>query len=226
MFGSKKPIHGSIAEDDDGGNGNGEATLEIRDGVWDPRFAAVTGLIALALIVLEVVIASGFTNTVGKGLEVTTIDEASVLNGIFLERFVATLSIIGMTIGVGSLTIGSWLAGLELRARLSKPSAANKAVVIQSSNSREEKFLLDPKAVGEAVSVVVEKLGRVRGTIAVLVAGMVITVASLLVGGGVVINLSGECCESSDDGGSGTSESTDNPSPGDEAPAPGDDGGT
>jgi hypothetical protein len=175
---------------EDGANENaGDKKFEIADGVWDPIFTAVSGLVAVALIVLEIVVTSSYGDVIGPGLRITEVPKDTELNGTFVERFVAMLSIVGMTIGVGALTIGSWLAVLELRARLAiRMVRVPRKGAGESSAGKNRSFwsgkVLETAAT--SIAVFVEKLGGVRGTIAIIIAGITITVASLVTGASLV----------------------------------------
>lgn len=154
--------------------------FEVEKGLWDQRFAWVTGILAGVAIVLEIILTASITSSIGLASAAQTVAQGEVINGTFVERFGAYLAVIALMLGVAILTFGGWLAALELRGRLS--AAKPTTVSVAAPPGSKELTGFEPSVVLEAVGTMAEKLGRVRGTVAVFAAGIVLVVCALAVG--------------------------------------------
>jgi hypothetical protein len=154
--------------------------FEVEKGLWDQRFAWVTGIVTGVAIVLEIILTASITSSIGLASAAQTVAKGDVLNGTFVERFGAYLAVIALMLGVAILTFGGWLAALELRGRLSVAKPTTVSIAAPPGSNELSGF--EPSVVLEAVGTMAEKLGRVRGTVAVFVAGIVLVVSALAVG--------------------------------------------
>ncbi|WP_406048116.1 hypothetical protein [Kribbella sp. NBC_00889] len=142
---------------------------EVAPGEYDPKFALISGIAAglaavltgglLVYLLLDIDL-PGTISIVGDNQQVT---------GTWAQRFSGILALVLVVIGAILIFGGLWLAALETRGRL----RAQQAIA--------ERGALD------GVAEVLDKAKGLRGTIAVLAAG----VAILVVASGIAIRLAG-----------------------------------
>lgn len=162
--------------------------LEIRDGLWDWKFAAIAaGLLLVALLVL---LARGADLLAVINLREAVQDVGQdPLNGTFGERFIASIAVLGLLIGACLLLVGSWMAAVELRARLRKESEPTVVNVVTGGNGDSGQIETlnlfgTPSFLGDTAKVTAES-SKARGTALVLVGGLITIVASLAAGAAV-----------------------------------------
>ncbi|TXN32047.1 hypothetical protein [Lacisediminihabitans profunda] len=201
------PWAGGGGEPFDGAEPPDTYVFEVEKGLWDQRFAWITGIVTGVAIVLEIILTASITSSIGLASAAQTVAKGDVINGTFVERFGAYLAVIALMLGVAIITFGGWLAALELRGRLSvaKPTT----VTVAAPPGSKELAGFEPSVVLEAVGSMAEKLGRVRGTVAVFVAGIVLVVCALAVG----VTLIAASAVSGDTAPSPSASSTTTPTP-------------
>lgn len=147
-------------------------TIEIEPGQWDWAFAVVTGVVvavatAVALYALTRNIHLKLPPKPGKSAAAPTYSEAlraSVVIGV-------------LCLGVVTVALGVWMAGLEGRGRLRRTVTVTPVPVPVDEGKRGT--LTDPSAVLDGASKIIDSASKLRGTIAVLVVGAVLILGTL-----------------------------------------------
>ena len=147
-------------------------TIEIEPGQWDWAFAVVTGVVvavatAVALYALTRNIHLKLPPKPGKSAAAPTYSEAlraSVVIGV-------------LCLGVVTVALGVWMAGLEGRGRLRRTVTVTPVPIPVDEGKRGA--LTDPAAVLDGASKIIDSASKLRGTIAVLVVGAVLILGTL-----------------------------------------------
>ena len=147
-------------------------TIQVEPGEWDWAFAVVTGVVvaaatAVALYALTRNIHLKLPPKPGKSAAAPTYSEAlraSVVIGV-------------LCLGVVTVALGVWMAGLEGRGRLRRTVTVTPVPVPVDEGKRGT--LTDPSAVLDGASKIIDSASKLRGTIAVLVVGAVLILGTL-----------------------------------------------
>lgn len=146
------------ATDSDGG---GAGVVETSVGEFDPAFAYVTlaifgAAIGAALILLN----QNISLSLPKLTDVPK-------SGTYAERLRTYAVVAAVCAGVFALGVGTWLAALEVRGQL------RKTVTVPADAGEETRGLT------EEFSKILDSASKLRGTVAVLVAGVVLLLGAL-----------------------------------------------
>jgi hypothetical protein len=150
--------------------------VEPNVGEFDPKFSAWTfAVVAVFSLLVLIGIAILITNIElpGKGAVVGKYAP----NGTWAERAATVITFIALGVGVITLLLGVWLAAIETRGRL-----RNMALIQAATAPGSERGLGADQL--KAVSEVLDSASKMRGAIAVLVAGTAIILGSMWAGYG------------------------------------------
>jgi hypothetical protein len=147
----------------------GDVVAEVAPGEYDPRFALISGIAAAVAAVLVVLLLTVLMFGIDLPGTVSTVGDNQQITGTWAQRFSGVLALILAAIGAIIIFGGLWLAALETRGRL------------RAQQAGADRGALD------GVAEVLDKARLLRGTIAVLAAG----VAILVVASGIAIRLAG-----------------------------------
>lgn len=147
-------------------------SIEIEPGEWDAAFAWVTGVVvavaaAVALYALTRNIQFKLPPTPSKSAAAPTYSEAL--------RAIVVIGV--LCLGIVSVALGVWMAGLEGRGRLRRTVTVTSVPIPVDEGKRGA--LPDPAAVLDGASKIIDSASRLRGTIAVLVVGVVLILGTL-----------------------------------------------
>lgn len=148
-------------KDEDDDEETPQRVLETEIGEYDPEFASLVGALAMVLIAVIIVGAGIAMVSLGIASVPATLPDGEVANGTWNQRALALLLFFMMAVGAAILVVGAALAALETRGRLREKEAA--------APTRAGVPLGD-------VSKIVESMRTMRGSIAVIAAGLVIIV--------------------------------------------------
>lgn len=140
-----------------------DKVAEIAPGEYDPKFALISGIAAAVAAVLVVLLLTVLMFGIDLPGTVSTVGDNQQITGTWAQRFSGVLALILAAIGAIIIFGGLWLAALETRGRL----RAQQAIA--------ERGALD------GVAEVLDKARLLRGTIAVLSAGVAILVVASLI---------------------------------------------
>lgn len=150
---------------------SGKNVYEVEVGEFSWVFTIITGLISLALagavawVVAEIIFDIKLPN-----LGTHTKDQ--IPNGTWTERTGSIVILIAAGVGTIVLALGTWFAGLEVRGRLRRPSKGEKPKTgIAVTKGALDVVTKLPEVLAEAA--------KLRGTVAVIVAGALILIGAL-----------------------------------------------
>ena len=165
------------------------AVAEVAVGFYDKNFTLVTGVVAgvigvaVLVVVGWIVTQIGLPDVVAKRPPVTTAPTVSEPFGSWLERVRAIIAIAAGGAGIMLLVFGAWMAALETRGRLkvetklNLPGSDSLGMLNATSIASLDAIT---KAIGEALEKSITALKSTRGTIAVVVAGLVLVLLALV----------------------------------------------
>jgi hypothetical protein len=136
---------------------------EIEIGEYDKAFARASGIVFAVLA-----IAGLFLLIRDVSLELPGLTGDAPTSGTYSERLRAFAVIGSLGMGIPLLAAGAWLASLEVRGRLRRP-----VTVTLASDTEAKRGAIDE------VSKVLDSATKLRGTVAVLVAGTALILGTL-----------------------------------------------
>jgi hypothetical protein len=155
-----------------------KTVVDVEVGEFDPLFTVISGAIFATFAVLVVLFAHSIIEKVGvPPFQLLTAEQIPL--GSWTERIGAVVVLATTTVGTVLLLIGAWLAALEVRGRLRRKDEQGKTIRAVSV----KKGLALPSA--EDLAKVMDAAGKLRGTIAVLFAGVAILLGSLWAAAGI-----------------------------------------
>ncbi|MGW1341403.1 hypothetical protein ACWCOV_10155 [Kribbella sp. NPDC002412] len=141
-----------------------DKVTETEAGEYDARFAWISGVSAAGAALLTLILLAVVLFGIDLPAPVSTVAENQQVTGTWSERFAGILALVLAVIGAILVFGGLWLAAMEARGRL----RAQVAVKVRGP--------LD------GVPEVLDKARMLRGTIAVLCAGVAILVVAAIIG--------------------------------------------
>ncbi|MFI7067351.1 hypothetical protein ACIBL3_40605 [Kribbella sp. NPDC050124] len=136
---------------------------ETAPGEYDPRFTWISGLSAAGAALLTVILLAVVLFGIDLPAPVSTVADDQQVTGTWAQRFAGILALVLAVIGAVLVFGGLWLAALEARGRLRTQLAVERGAL-------------------DGVPEVLDKARLLRGTIAVLVAGVAVLVVAATIG--------------------------------------------
>lgn len=140
-------------------------------GEYDKPFAAWTFVAVLALSI--VVLVAGLMIVAAIKIPnqaFIELGDNQQVYGTWSERLGSIVAVVTLVVGAIVLLLGVWMGGLETRGRLRDPKLAAEAAKAQTRAGSVD---------GDAIAAVLEKLRRMRATVAVIAAGALLVLCAL-----------------------------------------------
>lgn len=156
------PVSPGASGDSAAGAAAGQAVVEAEIGEYDAKFAYVTLAVLVGLTVSVL-----FLLTKGMGLRLPGLAAEAPKSGTYGERLRAYAVFATASGGLVALGLGCWMAAIEARGRLRRKVSLSAPAATGS------------RGVAEEAAKILDAASRLRGTIAVIVAAVVLMLGAL-----------------------------------------------